>query len=123
MGGFEADSGRWSGGTQLWWVLARPGARLTIPLRAERAGTRELVGWFTRARDYGDVRVSLNGRPLSPVVHGYAADVEPTGPISFGRVALRAGVNDLVLEIVGKDARAQGYSGGYLVGIDGFQLR
>jgi hypothetical protein len=123
MSGFEADSGRWSGGTQLWWVLAHPGARLTIPLRADRAGTRELLGWFTRARDYGDVRVSLNGRPLSPIVHGYAPDVEPTGPISFGRVPLRAGVNALVLEIVGKDARSEGYSGGYLVGIDGFQLR
>jgi hypothetical protein len=29
----------------------------------------------------------------------------------------------VTLEIVGKDARAQGYSDGYLVGIDGFVIR
>jgi hypothetical protein len=65
----------------------------------------------------------LNGRVLSPVVNGYSPNVEPTGPISFGRVPLRAGENQLTIEIVGKDPRAQGYSNGYLVGIDGFVLR
>jgi hypothetical protein len=123
MAAFEPDSARWSGGTQLWWVLARPGARLTIPLRPPAAGTYELIGYFTRAQDYGDVRLSVNGRALSPIVRGFSPTVEPTGPISFGRVTLRAGANDLLLEIVGKDARAQGYSDGYLVGLDGFLLR
>jgi hypothetical protein len=123
MGGFEPDSTRWSGGTQLWWVLAKAGGRMTLPLRAPGAGTYELVGYFTRAQDYGDVRLSVNGRAMSPIVRGYSPTVEPTGPISFGRVPLRAGVNTLTLEIIGKDARAQGYSDGYLVGIDGFIIR
>ena len=123
MGGFEPDSTRWGGGTQLWWVLSRAGARLTLQLPAPAAGTYELVGYFTRAQDYGDVRLTVNGRALSPVVRGYSPTVEPTGPISFGRVPLRGGANELTLEIVGKDARAQGYSDGYLVGIDGFILR
>jgi hypothetical protein len=120
---FQGDSAAWSGGEQLWWVEARPGARLTLPLRAPSAGEYELVGYFTRAHDYGDVRLSVNGRALGPVVRGYAPRVEPTGPISFGRVPLRAGANALVLEIVGKDPRSQGYSDGYLVGVDGFLLR
>jgi hypothetical protein len=107
----------------LWWVESQPGAKLTLPLRVARAGKRELVGYFTRAQDYGQIRVSVNGRVLSPIVNGYSPSVEPTGPISFGRVALRAGLNQLVIEIVGKDLRAQGYSSGYLVGIDGFALR
>jgi hypothetical protein len=123
MGGFEPDSGRWSGGTQLWWVLSRPGARLALALRAPAAGTYELVSYFTRAQDYGDVRVSVNGRTLSPIVRGYSPTVEPTGPVSFGRVPLRAGANTVIVEIVGKDARSQGYSDGYLVGIDGFVIR
>ena len=123
MGGFEPDSGRWSGGTQLWWVLSRPGARLTLDLRAPTAGTYELVGYFTRAQDYGDVRLDINGRALSPIVRGYSPTVEPTGPVSFGRVPLRVGSNTLTVEIVGKDARSQGYSDGYLVGIDGFVIR
>jgi hypothetical protein len=120
---WESDSAGWGAGAHLWWVEASPGARLTIPLRVEKAGTRELIGYFTRARDYGDVQVSVNGRALSPIVRGYAPAVEPTGPVSFGRVPFRAGINQLVVEIVGKDPRAQGYSNGYLVGIDGFVTR
>jgi hypothetical protein len=123
MAAFETESASWSQGKQLWWVEGRPAGRLTMRLRAPAARSYELVGVFTRHRDYGDVRVSVNGRPLSPVVRGYAETVEPTGPISFGRVPLRAGANELVLEIVGKDPRSQGYSEGYLVGIDGFLLR
>jgi hypothetical protein len=120
---FESDSATWSDGKQLWWVEARPGARLTLQLRAPSAGTYELLGYFTRAPDYGDVRLSVNGRALSPVVRGYAPAVGSSGPISFGRVPLRAGANTIVVDIVGKDPRAQGYSEGYLVGIDGFVLR
>jgi hypothetical protein len=43
--------------------------------------------------------------------------------VSFGRVPLRAGRNEVVVEIAGKDARAAGYSDGFLVGIDGFVVR
>ena len=96
---------------------------MTIPLRAPRAGSYELIGWFTTAQDYGRARLSLNGRTLSPIVEGYAPRVGTTGPISFGRVQMRAGANELVVEIVGKDPRSKGYSDGYLVGIDGFELR
>ena len=123
MGDFESETDSWSGAGQLWWVEATQGARLTLPLRARTAGTYELIGHFTKHRDYGDVRVSVNGRALEPVVRGYDEHVASTGPVSFGRVRLRAGVNTVVLEIVGKDPRASGYSDGYLVGLDGFLLR
>jgi Protein of unknown function (DUF2961) len=122
MGNWEADSARWSGGGQLWWTLAHPGARLTLSLRAPVAGRYELVGYFTRAQDYGNIRLTLNGRVLAPVVHGYAPEVSPTGPISFGLVRMQAGRNDLTVEIVGKDPQSHGYSDGYLVGIDAFRL-
>ncbi len=52
-----------------------------------------------------------------------ACSAASTGPVSLGRARLRAGANELTLELVGKDPRAQGYSEGYLVGIDGFELR
>ncbi|HSJ13481.1 MAG TPA: DUF2961 domain-containing protein [Longimicrobiales bacterium] len=114
--------GTWGGAAQLWWVLARPGDRLTLPLTAPAAGTYELVGFFTRAQDYGVVRLLVNGTPVGPLVDGWAARVEPTGPLSFGNVALRAGPNELTVELVGKDARSAGYGDGFLVGIDGFLL-
>ena len=123
MANFEREGVSWSGGAQLWWVEAEPGARLTMLLEAPAAGTYELAGIFTRATDYGRVRLHLNGRPLAPVVDLYGAAVEPTATISFGRVPLRAGANELVVELVGKDPRSQGFGGGYLVGIDGFFLR
>lgn len=116
-------SDQWSGDAQLWWVLARPGDRLTLPLEAPAAGSYGLIGFFTRAQDYGIVRVLVNGRRVGPLMDGYAPRVEPTGPLSFGMVELRAGANEVVVELLGKDARAAGYSDGYLVGIDGFLLR
>jgi hypothetical protein len=123
MASFERDSATWSGGRQLWWVEAGPGARLTLALPAPAAGSYELVGVFTRAPDYGTIRLGVGGRALSPTVNGYAPRVESTGEISFGEIPLRAGTNELTVEIVGRDPRARGYSDGYLVGIDGFLLR
>ena len=123
MANFEREGASWSDGVQLWWVEARPGARMTLRLEAPEAGTYELVGYFTRATDYGRIRMHLNGRPLAPEVDLYAPVVAPTGPVSLGRVPLRAGDNELVVELVGKNPRSQGFGGGYLVGIDGFMLR
>ena len=122
MAEWESDSAAWSGGAQLWWTLARPGARLSLPIRVATAGRYDLTAWLTRAADYGNIRLTLNRRVLSPIVHGYAPDVSPTGPIDFGPVALKAGTNDLIIEIVGKDPESHGYSDGYLVGIDAFRL-
>lgn len=115
--------GAWGGDAQLWWVEAQPGDRLTIPLEVEEAGTYHLVGFFTRAQDYGIIRLHVNGETLRPLVDGYSPEVAPTGPITFGPVALREGSNEVVIELVGKAARSAGYSDGYLVGIDGFALQ
>ena len=112
----------WSGNAQLWWVEASPGDRLTLPLRAPEAETYELIGFFTRAQDYGIIRLHVNGHPVGPLMDGFHPQVRATGPLSFGSVDLRAGVNQLEVELVGKDVRAGGYSDGYLVGIDGFLL-
>jgi arylsulfatase A len=120
MSGFD---GEWSGAAQLWWVEAVPGNRLTLPLQVPSAGPYELIGFFTRAGDYGIIRLQVDGRVLRPLVDGYAAGVEPSGAISFGPVELPSGTVEVVVELLGKDARSAGYSDGYLVGIDGFTLR
>jgi hypothetical protein len=116
----EAFGDGWGGDEQLWWVEASPGDRLTLPLEVTDAGSYELVGFFTRAQDYGIVSLSVNGQPLGALVDGYSPRIEPSGPVSFGRVDLDAGVNELVVDLIGKDVRSVGYSDGYLVGIDGF---
>lgn len=120
MSGF---TGKWSGNAQLWWVDAKPGDRLTIPLESAEAGEYEIIGFFTRAQDYGIIRLWVNGTPAGDLVDGYSPEVENTGPISFGRIQLKKGANAVEVELIGKDARSAGYSAGYLVGIDGFLLR
>lgn len=114
--------GVWSSNAQLWWVNAKPGDRLTFPLNAPADGNYEIIGYFTRARDYGVFRMTLNGQPLGNLFDGFSAKVEPSGSVSFGRADLKKGPNALVLELVGKDVRSAGFGNGFLVGIDGFLL-
>ena len=120
MSGF---GGKWSGDAQLWWVEAKAGDRLTLPIEVSAGGNYELIGFFTRAADYGIIRVYMNGKEAGSLIDGYAGNVEPTGPVSLGRVELIKGTNKLEIEMVGKDVRSSGYSGGYLAGIDGFLLQ
>lgn len=114
---------KWGNNAQLWWVEAQPGDRLKVPLEVKQSGPYELVGFFTRAGDYGIIRLHVNGKPVGPLVDGYNNGIEPTGPVKFGSVELNEGANELEVELIGKDSRSAGYSDGYLVGVDGFILR
>jgi arylsulfatase A len=118
-----ASKEQWGGNAQLWWVEASPGDRLTFPVEVTEAGTYDLYGYFTRAKDYGIIRLYLNGLPVGNFIDGYAEGVEPTGPVAFGTHFMSQGTAELVIELIGKDSRSGGYSNGYLVGIDGFLLR
>jgi hypothetical protein len=119
MGVFRNE---WGNNAQLWWIDAKPGDRLTFPLQVIEGGNYELFGFFTRASDYGVFRILLNGKPIGDLVDGYNPKVEHTGPISFGTTTLIKGTNNIVVELLGKDARSAGFGDGYLVGIDGFLL-
>jgi hypothetical protein len=65
----------------------------------------------------------VNDKPVGSLVDGYAEHAEATGAISFGNVDMKAGRNNVTVELIGKDSRSAGYSDGYLVGIDGFLLK
>jgi hypothetical protein len=106
--GMTFAAGRWSQEEQLWWKPERAGARLTLALNAPQAGTYELIGYFTRAIDYGDVRVLVNGQALQPMFRGYGPEVAASEPISFGRAAFKAQANEVVLEVVARTKRAPG---------------
>lgn len=112
-------AGEWSDAAQLWWRPTAPGAVLTLNVPVQAAGTYELVGYFTKAKDYGNVQLLQGDTPVGPEVNLYDPDVKPTGPISLGRVTLQPGNNPLRFRIAGKDARSQGY----LVGLDALVLK
>jgi hypothetical protein len=116
MSVWDAD---WSNAAQLWWLGASLGARLTLSVPSTSAGEKEVVLYITRAVDYGDFTVRVNGVPVGGTVSGYSKDVVPSGAVVLGKAAFKAGANTLILEIVGKDDRSKGY----LVGIDGIVLR
>ncbi|HHP7240634.1 MAG TPA: DUF2961 domain-containing protein [Cyclobacteriaceae bacterium] len=120
MGTFNGD---WSGNAQLWWINGSPGDELTMTLNVENKGAYDLYGFFTRARDYGIISLSVNGERQGNLVDLYNNKVEPTGPVSFGKIDFKKGKNELKIHLEGKDVRASGYGNGYLVGIDGFFLR
>jgi hypothetical protein len=117
--GMEGFSGTWSDETQLWWHPTVAPAELTLQLPAPADGTYELIGYFTRAKDYGKIELSAGDQALQPTVNLYNPDVSATGPISFGKVTLKKGDNPLTIKVVGKDDA----STNYLVGIDAFVLK
>ena len=117
--GMEVFGGQWSGEVQMWWHPTVSPAELTLQLPAPADGMYELIGYFTRAKDYGKISLTSGDQTLSPTVNLYDPEVRPTGPISFGKVTLKKGDNPLTIKIVGKDD----LSANYLVGIDAFVLK
>jgi len=112
-------TGEWSGGEHLWWLPRAAGAVLTINVPAPADGEYELIGHFTRARDYANIRLYQGETPVGPEVNLFDQNVRPSGPISLGRVKLRQGANPLQIRVTGKDTR----SIGYFVGLDAFILK
>jgi putative membrane-bound dehydrogenase-like protein len=114
MAGFPKD--RWSGSDQLWWTGAGPGSKLTLELPVEQAGRYDVLGVFTKARDYGIVQVSLDGKPLGGPIDFYSMpDVITTGPLMLGTHDLKAGPHKLEIEIVGTNPKAVR---AYMCGLD-----
>lgn len=112
--------GRWSMSVHLWWRDAKPGDKLTLNLPVAEAGNYEILGQFTKARDYGIVQLFLDGKPLGEPMDFYHPAVVPTGEISLGRQELAAGSHELTAEITGANPEALQR---YMFGLDYLLLR
>jgi len=117
--GMEAWPGMWSGIAQLWWRPEQHPASLVLDLPAPSSGLYEVTGYFTKAKDYGNIRLTIGETAIGQEINLYDPNVVPTGPINLGRIRLNQGANPLNIMLTGKDDR----STGYLVGIDAFVLR
>ncbi|GIV20380.1 MAG: hypothetical protein KatS3mg023_2131 [Armatimonadota bacterium] len=98
----------WSGGAQLWWTGAQPGNVLELGFNVSQAGTYELIVAMTKAVDYGQFRLSVNGTPVGEVIDLFHNGVIHTGKISLGKVQLRQGQNVLRVEVVGTNPASTG---------------
>ncbi|MGI4789467.1 MAG: hypothetical protein ACRYFS_11530, partial [Janthinobacterium lividum] len=97
----------WSGNCHLFWDASKLGDTLTLTLPAQAAGSYDLVGYFTKASDYGQVSFTLNGKLLPVSFDGFGAEVVPSGPVDLGRVTVPDGPSTLVVTITGKNAQAR----------------
>jgi len=118
MGDFKADT--WSNGTQLWWTKGEPGDRVVIQFGNEVAGLYEVFAVFTKAHDYGTFRVKLNGETGLEEIDLFNKNaVITTGDVSLGKHEIKAGLNQLIVELLGANPAA---SPGKMIGIDHLKL-
>jgi len=105
--------GTWSGRKQLL-LYCQKGGGVVLALPVPRAGQYHLDLYLTMAPDYGQVRVSLDGKRLAQSLDCYAPRVIPTGRIRLGPVDLEPGQHTVTFELVGQN----GASKGTLLGVD-----
>jgi len=78
-----------------------------VPVPAD--GKYEVTAYLTKARDYGVIQFSLDGKPLGKPIDGYEPEkVVSTGPISLGTVELKKGNAVLRVEAVGTNEKSTG---------------
>ena len=111
----------WSGGKQLFWNGAKPGARLELTLDTPKTDDYVIEAAFTMARDFGVVQVRLDDMPLGGPIDLYNfPDVISTGTLALGTRKLDAGPHRLTVEFTGVNAATPKAD---KIGIDYVRLR
>ncbi|MFQ5733487.1 MAG: c-type cytochrome, partial [Planctomycetaceae bacterium] len=119
MGIFPAD--KWSNNDHLWWTGGKRGAKLDLELPVTKTGKYRLEIVLTKARDYGIVQLSLDGKSLGGPIDLYnPRTVITTGVLTFAPQQLKAGRHTLSLRILGANPKA---IKAYMVGLDYVRLQ
>jgi hypothetical protein len=109
----------WGGNAQLFWRPPTPAGNkpnLLTEFTLPSAGTYELVLYYTKAPDFGQFTVYIDGS-MPTNQDGYGPQVT-LDQVSLGRHRLSAGRHELAFEVNGKNQR----STGYIIGVDRLQL-
>jgi hypothetical protein len=118
MAGF--GEGKWRGNRHMWWTGAKPGDKLDLLMRVRADGAYKVGLSLTKARDYGIVQFSLDGKKVGEQVDLFNdPDVTKTS-VALGEHKLTAGEHTLTVEIVGANEKAVK---GYMFGIDAITCR
>ena len=118
MGAFKRD--RWSGTDHLWWTGGKPGDKLALEIPVEQDGVYDVEIVFTRARDYGIVRLAIDDTVLDAGLDLYnGSEVITTGVLTYPKVTLKKGSHRLNLEITGANPDAVK---GFMVAVDYVRL-
>jgi hypothetical protein len=111
---------KWKNDSQLWWTGAQPGAKLELGLSVAASGRYEVGVVLTKARDYGIVQLSLDGKKAGGPVDLFNPNVVPTGRIVLGTYDLSQGRHVLGVEILGANPKAEK---SYMFGISQIDLK
>lgn len=106
---------RFSEEAHLWWIGAKPGDTLTLALPVPRKGKYNIALGLTKARDYGIVQWSIDGKNIGGPIDLYNDGVIPFGPLELGAVELSKGEHQLTALIAGANDKA---IKSYMVGLD-----
>ena len=105
-------------GTQFFKAL-QPGHAITFEVRLDQPGAYEVYTQFTLSPSYGQVRLSVDGRPLDRTFDAYCEEIDKSDPVPFGTRKLDAGPREFRYEIVGKSDKAKHC----YIGIDRIMLK
>jgi hypothetical protein len=111
MAGFGSG---WSGNAQLFWSGGAVGAVLDLLVDVPAAATYAVELYMTRAPDYADLKIEVDGKPSPVPFSGYAPTVMAPNPMQAGKFSLQPGSRKVSFMISGKYQQ----STGYFVGID-----
>lgn len=115
MAGFGSG---WSGNAQLFWSGGRVGAVLDLIVDVPAAATYAVELYVTRAPDYADLKMEIDGKPATLTIQGFAPNVMAPIPLQVGKFSLAAGQRKISFMITGKYPK----STNYFVGIDRVRL-
>ncbi len=98
---------RYSGETQVYWTQGKPGDKLVLGFVSPEAGSKHVIVRMTKAVDYAQVQLSINGQKAGKVFDLYNGGVVLTDEIDLGAFDLKKGANTLTVEIVGANDKAK----------------
>jgi hypothetical protein len=110
----------YSGDRQLRWQATKVGDRLVLGFESQTAGPKHVLTRFKKAYDFAIVQVSINGQKASEPLDCYSKETTLSHEIDLGSFDLKAGRNDLTLEVTGVNPAAEPK---LLVGLDFIRLK
>jgi hypothetical protein len=101
----------WSGDKQLYVVSTAAGQHVSFPVSLPATGSYDLTADLTKASNYGQLTLSVDGTRTGPVFDGYAGAAR-TAVQDFGTLNLTAGTHTVTFTITGKNASSSGHKMG-----------
>ena len=99
--------GQWSGNSHLWWTRGKINDQIELTFTVPTAGNYRLGVGLTKAKDYGIVQLSLDGKNIGQPIDLYNDGVIHTGTIPLGApIHLKSGQHRLGVKITGANSKA-----------------